>query len=51
VLDDFHPPEAILFVMTTNKIELYRRFFPNASTAEADAFLELNRQAETMAEF
>jgi len=79
VVDGFHAPEAVLFVMTTNKIEtlddallrpgridyrlylgkaahaqkieLYRRFFPNASAAEAEAFVELNRHAETMAEF
>ena len=79
VLDGFHAPEAVLFVMTTNKIEtldnallrpgridcrlylgkadkaqkieLYQRFFPNASASEANAFVELNRQAETMAEF
>jgi chaperone BCS1 len=79
VLDGFHAPEAVLFVMTTNKIEtlddallrpgridyrlylgkadqaqkieLYQRFFPNASASEAEAFVELNLQAETMAEF
>jgi chaperone BCS1 len=79
VLDGFHAPEAVLFIMTTNKIEtlddallrpgridyrlylgkaaqaqkleLYRRFFPLASAAEAEAFVELNRLAENMAEF
>ena len=79
VLDGFHAPEAVLFVMTTNKIEtlddallrpgridyrlylgkadqaqkieLYQRFFPQASAREANAFVELNRHAETMAEF
>jgi chaperone BCS1 len=33
------------------KIELYRRFFPEVSEFEAEAFLEANRSAETMAEF
>jgi chaperone BCS1 len=79
VLDGFHAPEAVLFVMTTNKIEtlddallrpgridyrlylgkaaqaqkikLFRRFFPGASASEAHAFVELNRHAETMAQF
>jgi mitochondrial chaperone BCS1 len=79
VLDGFHAPENVLFVMTTNKIEtldsallrpgridyrlflgkageeqkieLYRRFFPCASTQEAREFVETYRSAETMAEF
>ncbi len=78
VLDGFHAPENVIFVMTTNdvdaldpallrpgridyklfmgravltqKIELYRRFFPEASTAEAQHFIEAH-EAETMAEF
>jgi chaperone BCS1 len=78
VLDGFHAPENVLFVMTTNKIEaldpallrpgridyklflgkaasaqkieLYRRFFPEASADEASDFVELHF-AETMAEF
>jgi chaperone BCS1 len=33
------------------KMELYRRFFPQASQFEARAFVETNRSAETMAEF
>jgi mitochondrial chaperone BCS1 len=33
------------------KIELYRRFFPEASESEAQTFVEGNRSAETMAEF
>jgi chaperone BCS1 len=33
------------------KAELYRRFFPQASVAEAQLFVESNLQAETMAEF
>src|SRR5712692_3666626 len=79
VLDGFHAPENVLFVMTTNKIEtldqallrpgridyrlflgkageeqkieLYRRFFPRASTAEAREFVKSYHSAETMAEF
>jgi mitochondrial chaperone BCS1 len=79
VLDGFHAPENVLFVMTTNKIEtldqallrpgridyrlflgkaaeeqkieLYRRFFPGASTSEAREFVETYESAETMAEF
>ena len=79
VLDGFHAPENVLFVMTTNKIEtldpallrpgridyrlflgkaadeqkieLYRRFFPRASTSEAREFMETYHSAETMAEF
>jgi len=78
VLDGFHAPENVVFVMTTNdvealdpallrpgridyklflgkaadsqKIELYRRFFPEASNLEAREFVEVHR-AETMAEF
>jgi chaperone BCS1 len=33
------------------KIELYRRFFPLASESQAREFVEVNRSAETMAEF
>src|SRR5262249_9055383 len=33
------------------KVELYRRFFPNASEFEALAFVEGAHSAETMAEF
>jgi len=33
------------------KIELYRRFFPEASELGAREFLESSRSAETMAEF
>jgi chaperone BCS1 len=79
VLDGFHAPENVLFVMTTNKIEtldqallrpgridyrlflgkaaeeqkieLYRRFFPRATTSEAREFVETYHSAETMAEF
>jgi mitochondrial chaperone BCS1 len=68
VVDGFHAPENVLFVMTTNKIEaldpallrpgridyklflgnadraqkmeLYRRFFPQASEYEAVEFVE-----------
>ena len=78
VLDGFHAPENVLFMMTTNriealdpallrpgridyklflgkasasqKIELYRRFFPQATELEAREFVE-SRFAETMAEF
>lgn len=80
VLDGFHAPHGVLFVMTTNcieqldpallrpgridyklflghadrrqKIELYRRFFPNASEDEAREFVEsAGCSVETMAEF
>jgi chaperone BCS1 len=79
VLDGFHAPAGVLFVMTTNhvekldaallrpgridykvylgkasdrqKVELYRRFFPEASEAEARDFVEASQSAETMAEF
>jgi chaperone BCS1 len=79
VLDGFHAPTGVLFVMTTNhaekldgallrpgridyklylgeasehqKVELYRRFFPDAPEAEAREFVEASRSAETMAEF
>jgi len=79
VLDGFHAPTGVLFVMTTNhvekldpallrpgridyklylgkasdhqKVELYRRFFPEASEGEAREFVEASRSAETMAEF
>jgi mitochondrial chaperone BCS1 len=78
VLDGFHAPENVLFVMTTNKIEvldpallrpgridyklymgeaaksqkveLYRRFFPTADEIEAMIFAE-QHHAETMAQF
>ena len=33
------------------KMELYRRFFPEASEAEAREFVEACRSTETMAEF
>jgi chaperone BCS1 len=33
------------------KIELYQRFFPEASESEAQDFVESYRSAETMAEF
>jgi chaperone BCS1 len=79
VLDGFHAPENVLFVMTTNhiesldpallrpgridyklflgkaaaaqKMELYRKFFPEASEYEAKDFVEAHAFAETMAEF
>ncbi|HET9743821.1 MAG TPA: AAA family ATPase [Terriglobales bacterium] len=79
VLDGFHAPTGVLFVMTTNhvekldeallrpgridyklylgkasdrqKVELYRRFFREATEAEATGFVEASRSAETMAEF
>jgi chaperone BCS1 len=79
VLDGFHAPTGVLFVMTTNhvekldpallrpgridyklylgsasnhqKLELYRRFFPDAPEMEAREFVEASRSVETMAEF
>jgi chaperone BCS1 len=79
VLDGFHAPTGVLFVMTTNhvekldqallrpgridyklylgrasdhqKVELYRRFFPDSPEVEAWEFVEASRSAETMAEF
>jgi chaperone BCS1 len=79
VLDGFNAPDNVLFVMTTNrievldeallrpgridyklflgaatesqKIELYRKFFPESSRLEAREFVEGNSGAETMAEF
>jgi chaperone BCS1 len=79
VLDGFHAPSGVLFVMTTNhlekldtallrpgridyrlflgkasdrqKVELYRRFFPDALEREAREFVHASRSAETMAEF
>lgn len=79
VLDGFHAPSGVLFVMTTNRVEqldaallrpgridyklylgkasdaqkvdLYRRFFPDASEREAWEFVDASRSAETMAEF
>ena len=78
MLDGFHAPENVVYVMTTNKvealdpallrpgridyrlfmgeavasqrIELYRRFFPEATEAEARDFARAH-YAETMAEF
>jgi chaperone BCS1 len=78
VLDGFHAPENVIFVMTTNdvdaldpallrpgridyklfmgkanesqKVELYRRFFPDADALEAKEFAR-RHDAETMAEF
>lgn len=78
VLDGFHAPENVVFVMTTNdvealdpallrpgridyklflgeaaesqKVELYRRFFPEANEFEAAEFVQAHC-AETMAEF
>lgn len=78
VLDGFHAPSNVVFVMTTNAVdaldpallrpgridyklylgeaaksqkgELYRRFFPEASEAEARAFVEAHA-VDTMAEF
>jgi mitochondrial chaperone BCS1 len=78
-LDGFYAPANVLFVMTTNhievldeallrpgridyrlylgkasdrqKIELYRRFFPEALEFEARQFVETARSAETMAQF
>ncbi|HZQ20321.1 MAG TPA: AAA family ATPase [Terriglobales bacterium] len=79
VLDGFHAPNGVLFVMTTNhvdkldpallrpgridyklflgkasdrqKVELYCRFFPDASEREAREFVEASGSADTMAEF
>jgi chaperone BCS1 len=79
VLDGFYAPSNLLFVMTTNhievldeallrpgridyrlylgkatdrqKVELYRRFFPESLENEAREFVEASRSAETMAEF
>ncbi|HVZ18862.1 MAG TPA: AAA family ATPase, partial [Terriglobales bacterium] len=78
VMDGFHAPENVIFVMTTNhvealdpallrpgridyklymgeaaksqKVELYRRFFPQATESQAWEFAELHF-AETMAQF
>lgn len=78
VLDGFHAPENVVFVMTTNhmemldpallrpgridyrlflgdatdsqRVELYRRFFPEAAEYEAREFAQAHC-AETMAEF
>jgi chaperone BCS1 len=78
-LDGFSAPENVLFVMTSNrvevldpallrpgridyklymghaddgqKIELYKRFFPEAAELDAELFVEAHRSAETMAEF
>ena len=78
VLDGFHAPENVIFVMTTNdvdaldpallrpgridyrlflgrasvsqKLELYRRFFPEAADKEATRFAQ-KHQNETMAKF
>jgi len=79
VLDGFNAPENVLFVMTSNrievldsallrpgridyrlflgkasteqKIELYRRFFPEASQLQAKDFVEVHGSTQTMAEF
>src|SRR4029077_18806609 len=79
VLDGFYAPTNVLFMMTTNrievldeallrpgridyklylgkasdsqKIELYRRFFPSVSQFEAEAYVEAHAWTETMAEF
>jgi mitochondrial chaperone BCS1 len=79
VLDGFHAPSGVMFVMTTNhvekldpallrpgridyklflgkasdqqKVELYRRFFRDASEQEARDFIDASRSSETMAEF
>jgi chaperone BCS1 len=78
VLDGFHAPENVVYVMTTNKVEtldrallrpgridyrlymgeaaesqrmeLYRRFFPDATEVHARDFVQAHC-AETMAEF
>ena len=78
VLDGFHAPENVVYVMTTNKVEtldpallrpgridyrlymgeaaesqrleLYRRFFPEAAETQAREFVQAHA-AETMAEF
>ncbi|HEX9198820.1 MAG TPA: AAA family ATPase [Acidobacteriaceae bacterium] len=78
VLDGFHAPDNVVFIMTTNqiealdpallrpgridyklymgdasesqRIELYRRFFPEATVAEAREFAQAHC-AETMAQF
>ena len=78
VLDGFHAPENVVYVMTTNKVEaldpallrpgridyrlymgeaaesqrveLYRRFFPDAGESRAKEFAQAHC-AETMAEF
>jgi chaperone BCS1 len=79
VLDGFHAPSGVLFVMTTNhvekldpallrpgridyklflgkasdqqKVELYHRFFPDASERETREFVQASQFTETMAEF
>jgi mitochondrial chaperone BCS1 len=79
ILDGFSAPENMLFVMTTNrievldgallrpgridyrlyfgdvleeqKIELYKKFFPQASLSETRWFVKTHDSAETMAEF
>ena len=79
VLDGFYAPTNVLFMMTTNrieildeallrpgridyklhlgrasdcqKIELYRRFFPEVSEFEAREFVQAYSSTETMAEF
>jgi chaperone BCS1 len=35
----------------SQKVELYKRFFPNATIVEAEQFVEANLSVETMAEF
>ena len=79
VLDGFHAPAGVLFVMTTNhvqnldeallrpgridyklylgdatsqqKIDLYRRFFPEADESEAREFVQAHDEVKTMAAF
>jgi chaperone BCS1 len=38
-------------VLQEQKIERYRRFFPDASESQARRFVETHESAETMAEF
>ena len=35
----------------SQKVELYKRFFPEAEEIDAELFVETHRWAETMAEF
>jgi mitochondrial chaperone BCS1 len=79
VLDGFHAPAGVLFVMTTNRVEkldeallrpgridyklhlgrasdnqklqLYRRFFPDAPEFQAARYIRASEATETMAEF
>ncbi len=78
-LDGFSAPENVLYMMTSNrvevldpallrpgridyrlylgsatdeqKLELYRRFFPNTSVLEAEEFIATHLEVKTMAEF